>query len=72
VCHCLRVTEAVIIEALSTRQITTVKELRSCTGAGEGCMACVRKLKRYIELHVCCQTNAVLETESVGVIVRTS
>jgi bacterioferritin-associated ferredoxin len=51
VCRCLRVTEAKVLDALSSRAICSVKELRSCTGAGDGCMACHRLLQRYIERH---------------------
>jgi len=58
------VTESTIIAAITTQTVRTIKDLRACTGAGQGCMACVRKLKRYIELHVCCQTNAVLENDN--------
>jgi bacterioferritin-associated ferredoxin len=49
VCHCLRVSEADILQALSRFAVRTVKELRKLTGAGDGCTACHRQLARYIE-----------------------
>lgn len=51
VCACLRVTAAELTEALATREIRTLKDLRCQTGAGDGCMACHRLLRRYLEQH---------------------
>ena len=49
ICHCLQVTEDVIVEAVEALGLTSVKEIRSCTGAGDGCTACHRRLKTYLE-----------------------
>lgn len=51
VCHCLGVTEAELIDALDTYEITTLKEIRQHTGAGDGCTCCHRQLKQYLEDH---------------------
>ncbi|MFQ3650009.1 MAG: (2Fe-2S)-binding protein, partial [Gemmataceae bacterium] len=49
ICHCLQVTEDAIVRAIDTLGLTTVKEIRSCTGAGDGCNACHRRLVKYLE-----------------------
>jgi len=38
-----------LLEALTGREIKTVKELRQLTGAGDGCNCCHKILKRYLE-----------------------
>jgi NAD(P)H-nitrite reductase large subunit len=49
VCRCLRVTEEVLLAALTTYEVKTVRDLQRHTGAGDGCMACHALLKRYLE-----------------------
>ena len=49
VCRCLQVTEEAVVEALTTRPIQSVKDLRRHTGAGDGCTACHHTLEQYIE-----------------------
>ena len=49
ICHCLQVTEEAIVQAIDTLGLTTVKEIRTCTGAGDGCTACHRRLVKYLE-----------------------
>jgi bacterioferritin-associated ferredoxin len=51
VCRCLRVTEEVIANAFATQDIRTLKDIRRHTGAGDGCMACHRRLSAYLEGH---------------------
>ena len=51
VCHCLQVTEADIRSALARFELRTVKEVRLHTGAGDGCTACHRRLKRFLDEH---------------------
>ena len=51
VCRCLKVTETALVEALTTMDLKTLKEIRRRTGAGDGCNACHRVLKRYLEKH---------------------
>ena len=45
VCHCLQVTEDAVAEAVSLFGLTTLKEIRTATGAGDGCTACHRRLR---------------------------
>ena len=49
VCHCLQITEDVVLTALETLNIRSVSDLRQHTGAGEGCTACHRRLRQYLE-----------------------
>jgi bacterioferritin-associated ferredoxin len=49
VCHCLQVTEEMLLAALEAGGIETVKDIRRHTGAGGGCRACQRKLSGYLE-----------------------
>lgn len=49
VCRCLQVTEEALVEALTTLEIRTLRDVRKQTGAGEGCTACHRRLVQYIE-----------------------
>lgn len=51
VCRCLRVTEETVIAAIRTRGATTVVELRTVTGAGDGCRCCHRELKQYLAVY---------------------
>ena len=51
VCRCLRVTEAVVVEAIVTLGLRTVKEVRTATGAGDGCTCCHRHIHAYLEVH---------------------
>ena len=52
ICHCLQITEEAVLTAVETLNIRSVKELRQHTGAGEGCTACHRELRRYVELQM--------------------
>jgi bacterioferritin-associated ferredoxin len=49
VCACLSVSEAALVEALTGLEIKSIKEIRRLTGAGDGCMACHKRLKAYLE-----------------------
>lgn len=51
VCRCLNVTEAAIVEAITTLGVRTVKEVRQATGAGAGCTCCHKHIRTYIEIH---------------------
>ena len=51
VCRCLRVTEQVVIEAIVTLGVRTVKELRHATEAGDGCTCCHKELAAYIAVY---------------------
>ena len=48
-CHCLQVTEDVVAEAISVFSLTTVKEVRQHTGAGDGCTACHRRVRQLLQ-----------------------
>jgi bacterioferritin-associated ferredoxin len=43
------VTEAALVDALTSREIKTLKDIRRLTGAGDGCTACHKLLKTYLE-----------------------
>jgi len=58
VCRCLQVTEVELVEALTTREVQDLKDVRRHTGAGSGCMACHRLIRRYLERH-CYSASAV-------------
>lgn len=49
VCRCLQVTEDIILDALRRHGVTSLKELRQLTGAGEGCTCCHPDLRRLME-----------------------
>lgn len=48
VCLCMRVTHADLLEAIACRNARTLTDLRRDTGAGDGCMACHRRLRCYL------------------------
>lgn len=48
VCRCLQVTEAEVVSNIVTLGIRNLRELRRCTGAGEGCTSCHRDLQQLI------------------------
>jgi bacterioferritin-associated ferredoxin len=49
VCHCLQVTEDALLRALDTLNLVSVKDICKHTGAGDGCTACHRRLRKYLE-----------------------
>ncbi|VTS04410.1 (2Fe-2S)-binding protein [Tuwongella immobilis] len=55
-CHCLKIHESTITDAVVTLGLRTVREICQQTGAGGGCMACHRKIARVIE--ACCATQS--------------
>ena len=50
-CRCQRVTEEEVITSIRTRSLRTVKEVRDCTGAGDGCTCCLKAVRKCLELH---------------------
>jgi bacterioferritin-associated ferredoxin len=48
-CHCLRITEEAVAGAVSLFGLTTIKEVRERTGAGDGCTACHRRLRLLLK-----------------------
>jgi NAD(P)H-nitrite reductase large subunit len=51
VCHCLGVCERTVVDAIATFGLRTVKDVRHCTGAGDGCTACHGRLREYLARH---------------------
>jgi bacterioferritin-associated ferredoxin len=49
VCRCLQVTEEMLLAALHTFDLRNLREVREHTGAGDGCTACHRQLRAYLE-----------------------
>ena len=50
-CHCLRVTEADLAESVVTLGLRTFDDVRRCTGAGDGCTSCHRKIRECLADH---------------------
>jgi bacterioferritin-associated ferredoxin len=48
VCRCLKVTEQAIIAAIRVEGARTIRELRTLTGAGDGCTCCHKELRQYL------------------------
>lgn len=61
ICHCLQVTEEMVQEALAVLEARTLENLRAATGAGDGCTACHRRLRKYLS-----------EATEAGLAVRTT
>jgi bacterioferritin-associated ferredoxin len=51
-CHCLNVTEPEVRDAIETNDLVTVRGVAQACGAGGGCTACHRHLKRLLNEHV--------------------
>jgi NifU-like protein len=51
VCRCLQITEEAVVEAITTLALTTLKEVRQLTGAGDGCNACHQRLNQVLAEH---------------------
>lgn len=49
VCRCLQITEEKVVDALITLGISSIKELKQATGAGDGCTCCHKELKALID-----------------------
>jgi NAD(P)H-nitrite reductase large subunit len=49
ICHCLKITEDTLVQALETLNLRSLKDIRQHTGAGEGCTACHRRLWKYLQ-----------------------
>jgi NifU-like protein len=49
ICHCLGVTEDELVEALTTRAVQTLRDIRRHTGAGDGCTSCHTQLCAILE-----------------------
>jgi bacterioferritin-associated ferredoxin len=60
ICHCLQITETELVTALTVREIRTLQDIRQHTGAGDGCTACHKTLRKYLERHACRNATATL------------
>jgi bacterioferritin-associated ferredoxin len=49
VCRCLQVTEKAIVDAITSFDLRTVKDVRGHTGAGDGCTCCHGRIRQYLE-----------------------
>ena len=58
VCRCLQVVEHTVITAIRTHGARTVRELKTLTGAGDGCMCCHRELKSYLTAYLPSSSSA--------------
>ena len=47
-CHCLKVTEEMLVEAVNRFGLQTLNDVRRHTGAGDGCTACHRQIRRVL------------------------
>lgn len=45
----MKLTEAALVDAIVSRGLADLQELRQETGAGDGCMACRRRLQHYLD-----------------------
>lgn len=64
VCHCLGVTEGEIRHAIDACDLATVRQVSHACGAGSGCTACHRHIKRY--LHEAAQRRLAEQHQSAG------
>jgi bacterioferritin-associated ferredoxin len=55
ICHCLGVTEGEIRQAIAEGELGSVRQVAHACGAGGGCTACHRHIKRY--LHEAAQSH---------------
>jgi bacterioferritin-associated ferredoxin len=55
-CHCLRVSETAVRECVADGELACVRDVTKACGAGGGCMACHRHLKRIIAEHHAART----------------
>jgi bacterioferritin-associated ferredoxin len=48
ICHCLGVTEAEIRQTIVEGELASVRQVAHACGAGSGCTACHRHIRRYL------------------------
>lgn len=51
VCRCLKITEHTVVTAIRAHGVRTVYELRTLTGAGDGCTCCHKELRQYLAVY---------------------
>lgn len=52
VCRCLKVTEEAIADAIISLGLRSVHDVRSATGAGDGCTCCHGQIRELLSVHV--------------------
>jgi bacterioferritin-associated ferredoxin len=62
VCACLKVTHADLLAAVTRHEVRTFKDLCRYTGAGDGCMACHRRLRSYVGVEAHAQPRDACES----------
>jgi bacterioferritin-associated ferredoxin len=65
VCRCLRITETELVQAIVTRHLGTLKEVRQHTGAGDGCTCCHQRIKVILEQYAYSESSSALPICSV-------
>ena len=48
VCRCLNVTEEQVVNLITRFQLSSIREIRKHTGAGDGCTCCHQDLQEYL------------------------
>jgi bacterioferritin-associated ferredoxin len=51
VCKCFKVTEHEVVTAIRIHGLTTIRELKNVTLAGDGCTCCHKELKQYLAIY---------------------
>lgn len=51
ICRCLKVKAPELVEAITSLELRTLKDVRCRTGAGDGCTACHQEIQEYLERH---------------------
>ena len=49
ICHCLQVTESKLCDAQAQCPFTCLRDVAIATGAGTGCTACHRHLRKFLK-----------------------
>ena len=48
-CHCLQVTEDDVLNVVSRGKGQSLGDVVACTGAGQGCTACLRRIQMCLD-----------------------
>ena len=48
-CHCLQVTEDDVLNVVARGKAQSIVDVQACTGAGQGCTACVWRIQQYLD-----------------------
>lgn len=67
ICHCLGIEEQTIRTTIEQQDLANVRQVTIACGAGGGCTACHRHIKRYLAEHRAEQAVAVTEEAVLGI-----